>query len=89
MERREKTVILRLSLVGEITDSGIDDEALDGEGWLDEWETAIKPGLVRAVFAHIRGFPGWEARIRNRGVPASDEVEIVVTRRFDTSDPQA
>jgi len=89
MERREKTFNLRLSLVAEIPDARIDDDALEGEAWLDEWETAIKPGLVRAVFAHVRGFPGWEARIRNRGIPASDEIEIVVTRRFDAAGTDA
>jgi len=86
METREKTFNLRLSLIAEIPDSLVEDDAFDEDAWLDEWEAAIKPGLIRAVFTHLRAFPMWQARVRNRGIPASDEVEIVVTRRFEGGD---
>src|SRR6185295_7409341 len=85
METRERTFNLRLSIVGEFDDAAAEDEALDGDRWLEEWEAAMKPGLIRAVFAYLRTFPAWHARVRNRGIAPTDEVEIVLTRRFTAS----
>lgn len=81
METREKTFTLRFSLMADMPDALWDDENFEENAWIDEWETAIKPGLVRAVFGHLRSFAGWEARTRNRGISPLDEVEIVVTHR--------
>ena len=82
MERREATFTLRCTLVAEIPDAMWADEDFEENAWLDEWEAGIKPGLIRAVFTHVRGFPGWEAHTRNRGYSTGDEIEIVMTRRF-------
>jgi hypothetical protein len=82
METREQTFTLRFSLTAEIPAELWEDDDFEDDAWLDEWETAIKPGLIRAVFTHLRTFPGWQAHVRNRGVSPLDEIEIVVTRRF-------
>jgi hypothetical protein len=82
METPEKTFTLRFSLTADIPDALWEDDDFEEDAWLDEWEVAIKPGLIRAVFGHVRSFPGWEARTRNRGASPLDEVEIVVTRRL-------
>jgi hypothetical protein len=80
VETREKTFNLRFSLVAEFAAARCEEDDFEEDAWLAEWETRIKPGLVRAVFAHLRTFDGWEARIRNRGASPLDEIEIVVTR---------
>jgi hypothetical protein len=83
MELREKTFVLRFAVRAEIPDVLFEREDFDEDAWLDEWEVGIKPAVIRAVFTQIRGVPGWEAHVRNRGMSPLDEVEIVVTRRDD------
>lgn len=83
METRAKTFLLRFTLETEIPDALWDREDFEEDAWLDEWEVALKPAVVRAVFAELRSVPGWTARVRNRGISALDEIEIVVRRRFD------
>jgi hypothetical protein len=80
METREKSFILRFSLSATIPDALFEDETFDEDQWLAEWEGAIKPRLIRAIFTNLRAFPHWEVRIRNRGTSAFDEIEIVATR---------
>jgi len=87
MEKKEKTFTIRFSLTATIPDALWDDEDFDEDTWLDEWEAAIKPGLLRAVFSHIRSFSNWQAHIRNRGVSPLDEVEIVVEHYFEMPEP--
>jgi hypothetical protein len=83
MDTREKTFNIRFSLTADIPQALWDDEDFEEDQWLNEWEAAIKPGLIRAVFTHLRTFPDWEAHIRNRGVSPLDEIEIAVQRRFE------
>jgi hypothetical protein len=80
METKERTFNIRFSLAADIPEPLWADEDFEEEGWLDEWEASIKPSLIRAVFAHLRSFPNWKAHIRNRGISATDEIEIVVQR---------
>jgi len=82
MESREKTFIMRFSLNTRIPDALWDDEEFEEDAWLNEWEIAIKPGLIRAIFAHLRSFPNWEAHARNRGISPLDEIEVVLERSF-------
>ena len=82
MEARERTFTIRLSLSAVIPEALWDDDRFEEDDWLKEWETQIKPGLIRTVFTHLRAFSNWQAHIRNRGVSPDDEVEIVVERRF-------
>jgi hypothetical protein len=80
METREKTFTLRFSLLANIPDELWGDEDFEEDAWLDQWETGIKPGLVRVIFAHLRCFPGWQVRVRNRGISPADEIEVVLER---------
>ena len=82
MESRDHTFMLRFSLTASIPDACWEDDDFEGVEWLNEWEAAVKPGLIRAVFDHLRSFPDWEAHVRNRGLSPVDEIEIVVERRF-------
>jgi hypothetical protein len=82
METREKTFTIRFSLTADIPDALWEDDEFEEDSWLDEWEGAIKPGLIRALFSHVRSFPNWEAHIRNRGISPLDEIEIALQRSF-------
>jgi hypothetical protein len=82
MDSTEKTFVLRFSLRADIPGELWDDDDFEGDEWLTEWEAGIKPGLLRAIFTHLRSFPNWEAHIRNRGISPLDEVEIVLERGF-------
>jgi len=82
METREKSFTIRFSLTVKIPEAQWEDEDFEEEDWLTEWEAQIKPGLIRAVFGHLRSFPNWEAHIRNRGISALDEIEIALERSF-------
>ncbi len=82
MEARDKTFAMRFSLTATIPDALWEDDDFEADDWLNEWELAIKPGMIRAIFSHLRSFPNWEAHVRNRGISPLDEVEIVLTRRF-------
>ena len=82
MESRDKTFVMRFSLAATIPDALWDDDDFEEDAWLNEWEIAIKPGLIRAVFSHLRSFPNWEAHVRNRGLSPLDEIEIVLERSF-------
>lgn len=80
MESRDQTFILRFSLTANIPDALWDNDAFEEDEWLSEWEVAIKPGLIRTMFSHLRSFPNWEAHVRNRGISPLDEIEIVLER---------
>ncbi len=83
MESQDKTFLLRFSLTANFPEALWEDDDFDEQEWLNEWEVAIKPGLIRTIFAHLRTFPTWEAHVRNRGISPRDEIEIVLERRFD------
>ena len=83
MHLEDKDFTLRFSLTATMPESLLEDDDFDERAWLNEWEATIKPGLLRAVFTHLRAFPNWEAHIRNRGSSPLDEIEIVLERRFD------
>ncbi len=85
METRDKTFVIRFSLTADIPDALWEDDDFDEDTWLEEWEAGIKPGLIRAMFTHLRSFPNWEAHIRNRGISPLDEIEIVLQRVFRSS----
>jgi len=87
METSEKTFNFRFSLTAAIPEALWDDDRFEGDEWLQEWEVAIKPGLVRAIFAHLRSFPNWEAHVRNRGLSPLDEIEVVFRRTFSAIAP--
>jgi hypothetical protein len=76
----EQSFLLRFSLSAVIPETAWEDEDFEGDEWLNEWETQIKPGLVRVVFSYLRNFDGWNCHIRNRGASPLDEIEIVMER---------
>lgn len=73
----EREFVLRFALEARFDQ---DDPPDDGYAWVAEWERAIKPRVVKAVFAALREEPGWEAHARSRGAPPEDELEIAVIR---------
>ena len=87
MDTREKSFNIRFSLITHIPEVLWEDADFEEDEWLTEWEMHIKPGLVRAIFTHLRSFPSWEAHIRNRGMSPLDEIEIVVERRYSAITP--
>jgi ribosomal protein L11 methylase PrmA len=82
MEANERTFTIRFSLSAVIPDALWNDDRFEEDEWLKEWETQLKPALIRTVFTHLRSFPNWQAHIRNRGISPEDEIEIVVERCF-------
>jgi hypothetical protein len=42
----------------------------------------MKGEVLRAVFTALRRYPGWAARVRNRGMSEQDEIEIVLSKDF-------
>ncbi len=82
MEAKERTFTIRFSLSATIPGWLWEDDRFEEDEWLTEWETQVKPALIRTVFTQLRSFPNWKAHIRNRGIPPEDEIEIVVERCF-------
>ena len=80
MYQEEKTFRLRFSLEASFPDDYAGEE--DEQAWVHEWETRIKPHLIKSVFESLRQHGGWASHIRNRGASPADEIEIVLTRDF-------
>ncbi|HMS82287.1 MAG TPA: hypothetical protein PKD12_01385 [Nitrospira sp.] len=85
MYQEEKTFRLRLTLEASFPDDydGEDDES----NWIREWESRMKPQLLKSVFESLRQQRGWSSHIRNRGISPTEEIEIVVSRDFSTPLP--
>ncbi|MEW6681495.1 MAG: hypothetical protein AB1451_01020 [Nitrospirota bacterium] len=79
--KEEKTFTLRVSLEAAFPEDYDGDD--DQYQWLREWDGAIKGEVLRAVFAALRRYPGWTARVRNRGMSEQDEIEIVLSKDFE------
>lgn len=82
MFKEEKTFTLRVSLEAAFPEDYDGDD--DQYQWVREWDGAIKGEVLRAVFAALRRYPGWTARVRNRGISEQDEIEIVLSKDFGT-----
>ncbi|HKT33859.1 MAG TPA: hypothetical protein VJR03_03435 [Nitrospira sp.] len=85
MYQEEKTFVLRFSLESSFPDDyeGDDDHLL----WVQEWESYIKPDLLKQVFEALRRHPAWTSHVRNRGRASTDEIEIVLARDFSKPAP--
>ena len=83
MYQEEQTFNLRFSLEAKFPDEydGEDDEMV----WLKQWETQVKPDIVKSIFQTLERYPDWAARLRNRWMAATDEIERVVEKTY--SDP--
>ncbi len=80
MYQEEKTFTLRFSLEASFPDDYEGEE--DNQAWIREWETRIKPDLLRALFESLRQHRPWQTHVRNRGISPADEIEIVLARDF-------
>ncbi len=83
MYQEEQSFNLRFSLEAKFPDSyeGEDDEG----AWIQDWESRVKPDIVKSIFHTLDRYPEWAARFRNRGMAATDEIEIVLEKNY--SDP--
>ena len=84
MYKEEQSFNLRFSLEATFPDEY--DGEKDERVWLKQWETQVKPDIVKSIFQTLERYPEWAARFRNRGVDATDEIEIVLEKsHFDPS----
>ena len=80
MYQEEKAFVLRFSLEASFPDEYEGEE--DDLAWVREWESTIKPEMLKQVFDSLRRHPAWTSHVRNRGRASTDEIEIVVSRDF-------
>jgi hypothetical protein len=85
MYQEDRMFTLRFSLEAQFPDDYEGDE--DHHAWLRDWETRMKPELIKAVFESLRRAPHWTVHTRNRGKSPEDEVEVVLERDFSTPPP--
>lgn len=85
MYQEEQTFSLRFTLEASFPDDYEGED--DNMAWLREWETRIKPQLIKLVFESLRQQPGWTSHIRNRGASPADEIEVVLARDFSKPFP--
>ena len=83
MYQEEESFKLRFSLEAKFPDDYEGEE--DERGWLKQWEAHIKPDIVKGIFQTLERHPDWAARFRNRGMAATEEIEIVLEKTY--SDP--
>jgi len=86
MYHEEKTFNLRFHLEAQFTEEYDGDE--DAHAWEYDWDTRIKPEIIKAVFEALRNAPSWSSHIRNRGKSSADEIEIAMMKVFDNAKEQ-
>ena len=86
MYHEEKTFNLRFHLEAQFPEEYEGDE--DEHAWEHDWETRIKPDIIKAVFQALRNTPSWSSHVRNRGKSATDEVEIAMIKSFNNAEEQ-
>jgi hypothetical protein len=80
MYQEETSFNIRFSLEANFSDDYEGEE--DALAWVRDWDTRVKPDVMKAVFQTLRQFPEWGAHIRNRGMAATDEIEIALIKNF-------
>jgi hypothetical protein len=80
MYHEEESFNLRFSLEAKFSDDYDGEE--DERAWLKQWEAQVKPDIVKSIFQALERYPEWAARFRNRGVAATEEIEIVLEKTF-------
>lgn len=80
MFREEKTFVLRFSLEARFPENYEGEE--DDYDWLKRWEGEIKPEILKSIFTLLRRHPDLKTHVRNRGISAEDEIEIVIEKDF-------
>ncbi len=87
MYQEEKTFTFRFSLEAVFPDGYEGDQ--DGYTWLGDWETRLKPDLLKTIFESLRRSPAYSVHVRNRGKSPADEIEIAVLRDFSKPEPDS
>ncbi|HJT22034.1 MAG TPA: hypothetical protein VJ746_16275 [Nitrospira sp.] len=85
MYQEEKTFTLRFSLEASFPDDYEGEE--DQHRWVRDWESRIKPHLLKTLFESLRQHPAWTSHVRNRGMSPADEIEIVLSRDLSKPPP--
>ena len=75
MYQEEKTFTLRFSLEASFPDDYEGDE--ENQAWVREWDTRIKPDLVKALFESLRQ---WIGLVSGTRAVTTAEAPFVVTR---------
>jgi hypothetical protein len=83
MFQEERSFNIRFSLEAKFSEEYEGDE--DAMAWVRDWDTRVKPDVMKAIFQTLRQFPEWSAHIRNRGMAATDEIEIALVKDFSGS----
>jgi hypothetical protein len=83
MYQEETSFTIRFSLEAKFPENYEEDE--DAMSWVRDWDARVKPDVMKAIFQTLRHFPEWSAHIRNRGMAATDEIEIALVRDFSRS----
>lgn len=83
MYQEETSFTIRFSLEANFSEDYEGDE--DALAWVRDWDTRVKPDVMKAIFQTLRQFPEWAAHIRNRGKAATDEIEIALIKDFSRS----
>lgn len=84
MFREEKSFVLRFSLEARFPEDYEGEE--DNNAWLRGWEGQIKPEILKTIFTLLRRHPDLKTHIRNRGISAEDEIEIVIEKDFSKAE---
>ena len=87
MYNEEKTFNLRFHLEAKFPEEYDGDE--DAHAWEYDWETRIKPEIIKAAFQALRNASSWSSHVRNRGRLATDEVEIAMIKIFNNAEEQS
>jgi len=80
MHYEEQSFTLRFSLEGKFPEDYEGEE--DGLVWARDWETRVKPDIIKGIFQTLKFHPDWAARFRNRGMASIQEIEIVLEKDF-------
>ncbi len=80
MYREETTFNIRFSLEAKFPEDYEGEE--DELAWVRDWDARMKPDVMKMIFQTLRRFPEWSAHIRNRGMNATDEIEIALVKDF-------
>lgn len=80
MFQEDTTFTLRFSLEASFPEEY--DGNQDNHAWVREWESQVKPEVIKAVFDTLRRFPSWSTHVRNRGRAPQDEIEVVLQKDF-------
>ena len=83
MYQEEKTFCVRFSLEANFPEDYEGEE--DEYAWLHDWESRVMPEVLKAIFTTVRKFPSWSARVRNRGMARTEEIEISLVKDYSLS----